>query len=104
MSERLVTIANRNLTRSTTIFGFEIFDILIIFLTLSILNFFFGQSSLKIPVVWGGSGFLAALLYFTKRNKAENYLVFKLRYWMRPGVYYATSFDLKGKAYIKNEK
>lgn len=68
------------------VMGFEIPDLLAIFLTLSVLNFLFGSTDLKIPLVWVPALSLAVLLRFVKRGKPENYLVHWLRYQIQPGV------------------
>lgn len=103
MDGLLVSDGGRNLERHIKIFGFEIFDLLVIFSTLSVLHLFLGQTVLRIPVVWGGTALLALTLFVTKRNKPENYLLHKIRYWFRPAVFYATSFDLECRPYIRRD-
>ena len=83
------TPISRCLDKKLIIFGFEVPDLLAIFLLLSVLNFVFGQSSLKLLLVWSPTLILAALLRFGKRDKPENYLVHILRYQIRPGVWSA---------------
>lgn len=97
----LVSTSNRNLERKIKIFGFEIFDLLILGIVLAILNLIFKSTSLQMPIVWGGTLIFGLVLYFTKKNKPENYLLYKLQYWFRPATYYASSFDLQQKPYLK---
>jgi hypothetical protein len=77
------------LEKKLSIFGFEIPDLLAIFLTLSILNFVFGQTSLKFPLVWFPTILLSLALYFGKRGKPENYLIHWLRFQIAPGIFSA---------------
>ena len=80
------TQVSKCLDKKLKIAGFEIPDILLIFLTVSILNFLFGQTSLKLFLVWLPSIALAALLKFGKKGKPDNYLVHWFRFQFRPGV------------------
>jgi len=77
------------LDKRLLIFGFEIPDLLAVFLTLSVLNFIFGQTSMKWAFVWFPTIFLAVVLYFGKRGKPEKYLIHWLRFQIKPGVYSA---------------
>lgn len=74
------------LDKKLIMFGFEVMDILAIFLTLSILNFIFGSSSLKILFVWLPSALLAIVLRYGKRGKPDKYLVHWLRFQIKPGT------------------
>lgn len=74
------------LDKKLIMFGFEVMDILAIFLTLSILNFIFGSSSLKILFVWLPSAALATVLRYGKRGKPDKYLVHWLRFQTKPGT------------------
>lgn len=68
------------------IMGFEIPDLLGIFLTLSILNLLFTGTILKIFFVWIPTALLATVLRLSKRGKPDNYLVHWLRFQITPGV------------------
>jgi len=70
-------------------FGFEVPDILAIFLTLSVLNFLFGQTSMKLLFVWAPTLCLAGVLRYGKRGKPDKFLVHWLRFQIKPGVYSA---------------
>lgn len=80
------TPVSKCLDKKMMIMGFEIPDLLAIFLTLSILNFSFGGTSLKIFFVWLPSIALAITLRLTKRGKPDNFLVHWLRFQIKPGV------------------
>ena len=71
--------------------GFEMLDLLAISLSLSILNLLFGQSDLKVLLVWTPPTILALTLYFGKKGKPDNYMLHWLRFQMRPGSYSAFS-------------
>lgn len=60
--------------------GFEVPDVLAIFLFLSILNFSFGQTNYKLAFVWGPVVFLAITLRIGKRGKPENYLIHLVKF------------------------
>lgn len=80
------TSVSRCLEKKIMVMGFEIPDLLAIFLSLSVLNFLFGSTDLKIPLVWVPAASLAIVLRFVKRGKPENYLIHWLRYQLQPGV------------------
>jgi len=64
--------------------GFEVPDVLVIFLLLSILNFSFGQTNYKFALVWGPVVALAITLRVGKRGKPENYLVHLVKFQIQP--------------------
>jgi hypothetical protein len=74
------------LDKRLQLLGFEVPDLLAIFLTLSILNFIFGQTNVKFFLVWLPTLALAATLYFGKRGKPDNYLLHWLRFQIKPGT------------------
>jgi len=77
------------LDKKMVVLGFEVPDLLAIFLTLSILNFMFGTTSMKLVLVWFPSIALALTLKLSKRGKPDNFLVHWLRFQIRPGVHSA---------------
>ena len=81
-----VTEVSRCLDKKMTIMGFEIPDLLFIFLTMSILNFLFGTTNLKMLFVWLPSAAIALTIKLTKRGKPDNYLIHWLRFQIKPGV------------------
>ena len=83
------TSMSKCLDKKLMIMGFEVPDLLAVFLTLSLLNFIFGQTNATLLLVWAPSIALALLLRISKRGKPENYLVHWLRYQVRPGVWSA---------------
>ena len=91
----------RQLEAPLKLFGFEIFDLLIIFLNLSVLNLLFGNTEVKYPIVWGVTIILGGVLYFSKRNKPENYLLHKIEYLRTPASFSAGIPDSKYIPYFK---
>ena len=80
---------SRCLDKKMVLFGFEVVDLLMIFLTLSLLNFFFGATSFKLLLVWVPSALLATVLRLSKRGKPDGYLAHWLRFQVRPGIWSA---------------
>lgn len=87
-----ITPVSKCLDKKMTIMGFEIPDLLIIFLTMSVLNFLFGTTNLKWLFVWLPSVSLAAIIRITKRGKPDNYLTHWFRFQIKPGVLSAFPF------------
>jgi hypothetical protein len=80
------TQVSKCLDKKMIVLGFEIPDLLAIFLTLSILNFLFGTTSMKLVLVWLPTLFLALTLRISKRGKPDNFLIHWLRHQIRPGI------------------
>lgn len=75
---------SQSLEKKLLIMGFEVPDVLAIFLLLSILNFAFGSTNYKLLLVWGPAVLAAVTLRIGKRGKPDNYLVHLGRFHMRP--------------------
>jgi hypothetical protein len=85
----LMSSVPRALEGKSKIFGFEISDILVLFVNLSAQNLIFGSTSLKTPMVWGTTLLLAFVLFFVKRGKPDKYLQHLGIYIGSPTVRYA---------------
>lgn len=83
------TTLSKCLDKKLKIFGFEVVDLLALFLTLSILNFLFGRTDFKVFLVWLPSLTMGLVLYFGKKGKPDNYLIHWLRYQISPFVFSA---------------
>lgn len=70
----LTTKVARALEMKTKLFGFELPDLLLIFMNLAVTNLVFGSTSVRYPLVWGTTLLLASFLYFSKRGKPDSYL------------------------------
>lgn len=90
----------RALDIKTRLFGFELGDLLLIFLYLALSNLVFGTTKLKLPVVWLGTLALAFALYFFKRGKPDHYLQHYGEYLRTPGVYSSSLPDLQYRPYF----
>lgn len=93
----------RALETKIKLFGFELSDLLLIFLYLSITNLVFGGTRLKFPVVWIGTAALASSLYFLKRGKPENYLQHLSEFYLQPSTFHAGAPDIEYQPYFVRE-
>lgn len=88
-----VTKVPRNLDNRLRLFGFELADLLIVFLYLSVSNLVFGATRLKVPFVWVGTLAIAGTLYFVKRGKPDGYLQHLIQFKLRPTAFVAGAAD-----------
>lgn len=75
---------SQSLEKKLLILGFEVPDVLAIFLLLSILNFSFGQTNYKLFLVWLPVLTIALILRIGKRGKPDNYLVHLAKFYLSP--------------------
>jgi hypothetical protein len=90
----------RALDTKTRLFGFELGDLLLIFLYLAISNLIFGGTRLKFPLVWLGTFAIAGVLYFVKRNKPDHYLEHWGEFQRTPGTLSAGVPDTEYQPYL----
>jgi hypothetical protein len=93
----------RALESKTKLFGFELGDVLLVFLYLSVSNLIFGTTHLKLPLVWGGTLVLALSLHFFKRNKPENHIQHFCEFHRQPSVLSASAPDVRYQPYLGTE-
>ena len=86
-----VTEVSKCLEKKLLLFGFEIPDLIAIFVFLSVLNLAFGNHPYKLFFVWVPPAILAIILRITKKGRPDNFLIHWIRYQIRPGVYCAFS-------------
>lgn len=96
-SPLLVSHVPRTLEAKSKIFGFELGDVLILFLNLSVQNLVFGETSFKFAMVHGSTIFLGFILFFVKRGKPDSYLQHLSQYMISPTVLFAGQTDQKFK-------
>jgi hypothetical protein len=84
--ELRTTSVSKCLDKKMMIMGFEIPDLLVIFLSISILNFMFGSTNMKLVLVWLPSIALALTIRLSKRGKPDNYLLHWLHFQLKPGI------------------
>ena len=87
--ELLTSKTFRCLERKAKIMGFELFDVLLVGLTISLSNLFIGQIPLRLFVTWTPALILAGVLWFGKRGKPDNFLLHWLRFKIGPSSYSA---------------
>jgi hypothetical protein len=80
---------SQSLEKKLLILGYEVPDVLAIFLLLSILNFMFGQTNQKLLLVWLPVVVVALVLRIGKRGKPDNYLVHLAKFHLRPKYFSA---------------
>jgi hypothetical protein len=97
--ELLSSRVPRSLETKTKLFGFEIGDLLLIFINLSVLNLVFGGSKLRYPLVWGSTAFLLIMIYFVKRGRPDNFIQHAVEHYTRPSVLIANLSDEKAKPF-----
>jgi hypothetical protein len=97
----LTSSVPRALEMKSKLFGYELPDLLLIFVNLSITNLIFGGSSLRYPLVWGTTLGMALFLFIAKRGKPDNYLQHLGEYWMKPSYLAAGRPDRKFKTFRK---
>ena len=84
------TPVSRCLDIRLLVFGFEVFDLLAVFMLLAILNFALSPfGGWVMLLTWILPGLLAMALRFGKRGKPENYLLHLARFYLTPGIYHA---------------
>ena len=99
----LVSKVPRSLEVKTRLFGFELGDLLIVFLYLAVSNLIFGATPLKFPLVWIGTLVIAGVLYFVKRNKPDGFLQHWGEFKRLPGIHSAGAPDTEYQPYFKSE-
>ncbi len=103
----ITTRVPRALEMKSKLFGFELPDLLLIFLNLAITNLVFGATSFRYPLVWGTTLSLALFLYFAKKGRPDNFIQHLGEYLIRPAYFAAGGADRlyrKFKGKVKNAK
>ena len=94
----------RALETKARLFGFELGDLLFVFLYLALSNLIFGQTRLKFPMVWIGTLVIAGSLYFVKRGKPDNYLQHAGEQYFAPDILSAGVADIEYRPYLAFQK
>lgn len=97
----MVTKVPRALEMKSKLFGFELPDLLLIFMNLAVTNLIFGSTEFRYSLVWGSSIALASFLFFAKRGRPDGYLQDLIQYWIRPSYRSAAAHDRKYKRLIE---
>lgn len=88
------SVVHRNLDSKVKFFGMELFDVLVVAGTASIINLLFGQTSIGGPMVFGLPSLLALVIYFGKKGKPERFLQDYIKFQSLPGIMFSGSFPL----------
>jgi hypothetical protein len=83
-----VTASNPTLDRKLKLLGFEVLDLVVLFIFLSILNMIFGEGQ-KLLGVWLPTILIALVLRVGKHGKPDKYLIHLIKYHRSPGIYSA---------------
>ncbi|MGK5085730.1 hypothetical protein WDW37_20770 [Bdellovibrionota bacterium FG-1] len=83
------TAVSRCLEKKLLFFGFELPDVLIIFIFLSALNLAFGRTHYRVVLVWVPALALAGALRGAKRGKPDDFLIHWARFHIGPRALYA---------------
>ncbi len=94
----------RALEMKSKLFGYELPDLLLIFMNLAITNLVFGTSPFRYPLVWGTTLFLALFLFFAKRGRHDNYLQHLVEHYVRPVYFAAGRGDRIYRRFLRNKK
>ena len=94
---------SQSLEKKLLIMGFEVPDVLAIFLLLSILNFLFGQTNYKLFLVWLPVLTVAIILRVGKRGKPDNYLVHLAKFKLSPKYFSAFQEPTRNSSYKKRK-
>lgn len=89
--EPKATSVSRCLDRKLTLFGFEMPDLIAVFLLLAVLNLIFGQTKFKLILTWLPTAVFALAIRIAKHGKPDNYWLHWLRFKLRPKVLSAFS-------------
>jgi len=104
MSEGLLTTkVPRALEMKSKLFGFELPDLLFIFMNLAITNLVFGSTSFRYPLVWGTTLLLASFLFLAKRGRPDNYLQHLGEYLAQPAYRAAGLLDRRYRRFRKDK-
>ena len=82
---------HRNLDAKMKVMGLEALDLLSVLIFAATMNLFFGKTAFAPVLVFLLPALALVILYFGKKNKAENFLVHGLRYLLTAGFYSAAA-------------
>ena len=97
----LTSTVPRTLDTKSKLLGFELSDVLLLLLNLSVQNLIFGATHLKIPMVFGTNIALGALLFIFKKGKPDQFIQHFFEYLVTPTVKSANCPD---QAYLPFKK
>jgi hypothetical protein len=93
------TSVSRSLDVKSTILWLEVVDLFAVAIVCACLNLAFGQTALKVPLVYIPTLALAIALILAKRGKPDGFLKHFLRYGLRPTRLSCFPLDLAAAPY-----
>ena len=104
METLITSTVPRQLDTKSKILGLELGDVLILLLNLSVENLVFGSTAAKMPMVFGTSAILFAVLFFVKRGKPDGYIQHFAEHLVSPTILSANTIDGEYRAFgVSNE-
>lgn len=94
-NELLTSSVPRALENKNKLFGFEVPDLLIIFIHMASMNLIFGSTRFRYPLVWGSTFLIAGFLFFIKKGKPDRYLQHLIEFYSKPHLRSAGAKDLQ---------
>lgn len=94
----------RALEMKSKLFGFDLPDLLFIFMNLAVMNLIFGTTRFRYPLVWGTTLGLASFLFLAKRGKPDSYLQHLGEFIAQPGYRAAGAADRRYKPFQNLEE
>ena len=94
----------RALEMKSKLFGFELPDLLFIFMNLAITTLVFGATRFRYPLVWGTTLGIALFLFFVKRGRPDAYLQHFGEFVAQPAYRAAGAADRKYRKFRKGGK
>jgi len=94
---------HRRLDSKLKIVGLEAHDLLFVLLFAAIMNLVFGQTKSGVVMVFFVPMLMATILFFTKRNKPEHYLIHLMKFLIMSGGFSASDdggFELQRRSKI----
>jgi hypothetical protein len=99
MEELFISKVPRALDLKNKLFGFELGDLLLIFLNLSLSNMLFGASEYRYSLVWGTTLAIAFAIYFAKRGRPDGFIQHWFQYHLSQTYFFAGRSDFSFKEF-----
>ena len=87
---------SRCLDKKLMILGFEVPEMLLIFLVLSVLQLLFSDANADLLYIWMPTALLSGVIRLSKRGKPEKHLIHWIRFHTKPGTLSAFADPAKG--------
>ena len=78
---------HRNLDAKFKIGGLEALDLLLALIFGAVMNLFFAETPLEVPLVLGGPVLIIAAFYFGKKGRPDYFMAHLIRFYLEPGFF-----------------